>query len=119
MIRGVFFAMVGAILACDSESDEPQINGEVIEVACATCIFQMPGTSGCSWAAHVDGEYYQMTGPVPMAHDKHAPDGICRMPREARVIGSVQGDYFVADEFQLLPAEEIPESAEMDHDHAH
>jgi hypothetical protein len=113
-------AMLGWVLfACGSEEPEIQLEEQIIEVACAHCVFEMPGQeqSGCAWAAHVDGEHYLLSGPVPVDHSKHEPEGICSMPRQARVDGYVHGEYFVATEFELLPAENVPEKAAHDHEH--
>ena len=103
-----------------SDESEP-IPAQIIEVACGHCIYEMPGQelTGCPWATEIDGEYYLITGPVPLDHHRHDPDGICSMPRQARVIGQVREEYFVASEFALLPAENVPESSGHDHRHEH
>lgn len=114
---------------CDTASDQfsgpnsetvegERLEGVVVEVACASCIFEMADTQGCQWAAHIGDEYYLLNGPVPAQHEMHAPDGICRMPRQARVIGQIRGQTFVAEQFSLLPATDVPEDAEL-HDHDH
>ena len=123
------FALWG--VGCDTSSGQfsgpgsetvegERLEGVVVEVACASCIFEMTGTQGCQWAAHIGDEYYLLNGPVPAQHEMHAPDGICRMPRQARVIGQIRGDVFVAEQFSLLPATDVPEDAALhDHDHDH
>ena len=117
------------VVGCDTTSgqftgpDDETVEGErlegvVVEVACASCIFGMTDTQGCQWAAHIGDSYYLLNGPVPAQHEMHAPDGICRMPRQARVIGQIRGEVFVAEQFGLLPATDVPEGADL-HDHEH
>ena len=120
--RFIIAIAIGLVFpACAKDEPSVQIEDQVIEVACGHCVFDMEGQeqAGCPWAAHVEGEYYLLSGPVPQDHHKHQPDGICSMPRQARVNGYVHGEYFVATEFELLAAENVPENAGHDHDHEH
>ena len=114
-------AIAGLIVACGPESPEVQLESEVIEVACGHCVYDLPDTEyqGCPWTTQVEGEYYLISGPVPQDHHKHDPDGICSMPRQARVQGYVHDEYFVATEFELLPAESVPEPGSGSHAHDH
>ena len=118
--RTIVGAVVGLLLlGCGEQPAEVKVEAEVIEVACGRCIYEMPGAEGCPWATHVDGEYYLVMGPVPQDHHSHGEDGICVMARQARVQGEVNGEYFVASEFELIPAENVPESGATEHDHVH
>jgi hypothetical protein len=97
------------MLACGAEPAIP-IEGRVLTVACGRCVFEMPGVEGCPWAAEVDGRHYLLRGPVPLDHPSHAPEGICNMPRKAKIDGELRGDLLLVSKMTLLPAEDVPEN---------
>jgi hypothetical protein len=76
----------------------------VVEAACGECQFELEG-DGCDLAVRIDGQGYFVQGTSIDEHgDAHADDGFCNAIREARVTGHVEGQAFVADSFELLPA---------------
>lgn len=78
---------------------------QTVEAACATCVFEMEGVSGCKLAVKVDGKAYLVSGTDMDDHgDAHASDGMCHIARKAVVDGEVIGDRFVASSFKLLPS---------------
>jgi hypothetical protein len=75
----------------------------VVEAACGTCMFDMPG-SGCSLAVRIDGHAHYVDGAkLDDFGDAHAADGFCNAIRQARVSGRLEGERFVAAAFELLP----------------
>ncbi len=62
------------------------------EVACGSCIYGMPGVSGCKAAVQVDGRPLLMGG---VGIDAHAA-GLCGSAKQARVAGHVDGETFVS-----------------------
>ncbi len=66
-----------------------------VEVACASCIYSMPGVEGCKLAATIDGKPMLVTG---SSVDAHAL-GLCSKAKEAIVAGKVDGDSFIATKF--------------------
>lgn len=75
-----------------------------VEAGCATCIFDMPGATGCVLAVKIDGTAYLVTGNDIDDHgDAHAADGLCNRSRNAVVEGRIDGDRFVATCFALKP----------------
>ena len=68
-----------------------------VEVACASCIYHMPGVSGCKLAARIDGKPMLVTGVRVSAHTL----GLCSKAKEALVAGKVDGDIFVATKVEL------------------
>ena len=87
-----------------------ELASQTLEVGCARCIFEVPETQGCPWAVEIDGIPHLLYGPVPRDHQSHGPDGICNMRRKAVVAGRIHDGKVVANAFELLPAEGIPES---------
>ena len=67
-----------------------------VEVACASCIYHMPGVTGCKLAATIDGKPMLVTGVSVDAHTL----GLCSKAKEAIVAGKVDGDSFVATKFE-------------------
>ncbi len=77
----------------------------IVEAGCSTCIFEMEAP-GCTLAVRIDGRPYLVRGSHLDDHgDAHAPDGLCLTMRRARVVGCVEDDVFVAERFELLPAD--------------
>ncbi len=70
-----------------------------VEAGCATCIFNMEGVRGCKLAVRIDGEPYLVTGADVDAHGA----GLCSSAKEAKVVGQIEGDKFVATSFELQP----------------
>jgi hypothetical protein len=74
-----------------------------VEASCGECNFGMAG-DGCDLAVRIDGRGYFVEGTDINDHgDSHAPDGFCSAVRRARVVGTLQGETFVARTFELLP----------------
>jgi hypothetical protein len=105
-------------LACGPEPGIP-IEGRELTVACASCIFEMPGVEGCPWAAEVDGRHYLLRGRVPQDHLSHEPDGICNMERRARIDGEIRGELLHVSQMTLLDAEDIPAKPRYSPEDAH
>lgn len=93
--------------ACGSGKGQA-VPEQEITVACGSCIFKMEGAQGCGWAAEVDGQHYLVEGEVPHDHDKHGPDGSCKMPRQAKVEGRIHDGKLITTRFELLPAAGVP-----------
>ena len=68
-----------------------------VEVACASCIYHMPGVKGCKLAATIDGEPMLVTGVKVDAHEL----GLCSKAKEAVLAGKVDGDNFVATKVEV------------------
>jgi hypothetical protein len=86
-----------------------ELKSETLTVACATCIFHMPDTGGCVWAAKYKDKHFLVQGTLPFKHAMHAPDGMCNMERKAVVDGFLREGKLIASRFELLAAEKIPE----------
>ncbi len=68
-----------------------------VEVACASCIYHMPGVESCVLAAKIDGKPMLVTGVRVNAHKL----GLCSKAKEAVVAGKEDGDRFVATKFEV------------------
>ncbi len=68
-----------------------------VEVACASCIYQIPGVKGCKLAATIDGKPMLVTGVRVSAHKL----GLCSKAKQAVVAGQVDGEIFVATKVEL------------------
>lgn len=78
---------------------------QVVEAACGQCQFGLPGT-GCDLAVRIDGNAAYVDGSGIDDHgDAHGDDGLCNAIRRARVSGVMIGGRFVAETFELVPAE--------------
>lgn len=76
----------------------------VVDASCAGCRLGL-ATGGCDLAVRIDGRVLLVEGTGIDEHgDAHAADGFCNAIRRARVRGRIEGDRFVADSFELLPA---------------
>lgn len=108
-------ALVALICACGAAPKGVPIEGRVLTVACAHCIFHMPDVKSCPWAAELDGHYYLLTGNVPSQHNSHAPGGICTMKRKARIDGVLVNDVIRVARLELLPVEpgSVPEPQQL------
>ena len=82
----------------------PEPAEQIVEAGCATCIFNMPGVTGCKLAVKLDGTPYLVTGSDMDDHgDAHGPSGLCLTARQALVTGEIVGDKFAAKGFELQP----------------
>jgi hypothetical protein len=80
------------------------VEARLIEAACGTCKFDLPG-SDCALAVRIDGRAYYVDGTkIDDLGDAHAADGICNVVRQARVSGRLDGERFASTAFELLPA---------------
>ncbi len=96
-----------------------EVVAQQAEVACGTCVFQIPGGAGCFWAIELDGRHYWVQGVAPQdAVHAHGPEGMCTLARKATVEGRLVDDRFVATRFELLPLDGTERRAGT-HDHAH
>lgn len=96
-------ALLVAALACHPPPTGPDPTPAVVDAACGQCQFEMPG-SGCDLAVRIDGRTHFVRGSGIDEHgDAHGPHGLCNAVREARVEGHVEGELFVATQFELLP----------------
>lgn len=116
---GLTFA--GWLGGCSSTPEGPVLDDQLVTAACGRCIFGLPEAErlGCPWAVEVQGRRYLVQGEVPHGHQNHAPDGICNMPRKARVSGRVRGDRFIATRFALEPATDVPAAPRFTEDDVH
>jgi hypothetical protein len=74
------------------------VTDQVLEAACASCIFEMPGVEGCVLAVKVGGKPYLVTGA-----DHVNAHSLCGASKKATVSGEVTGDKFVATRFDMHP----------------
>ena len=83
---------------------EEALGVRIVEAACATCIYDMQGVKGCKLAVKIDGKAYLVTGTEIDDHgDAHGPAGLCVTARKAVVTGKIEGEKFVATNFELRP----------------
>ncbi len=112
----LLLTIVFCLLAgCGTASNTPAtvvLKGETVTVACGMCIYQMPNSNGCYWAAEIDGKNYVVQGNLPKDHENHAPDGMCNLSRKAIIDGTLEGKHIFAKRFKLLPPENIPTAPE-------
>ena len=108
----MFILTTHLFAGCAAESHKPhEISGEAgpaqtmtVVAGCSTCIFDMPGATGCKLAVKINGKAYLVTGSDIDDHgDAHAPNGLCNASRDAVVEGRIDGDRFVATRFTLWP----------------
>lgn len=75
-----------------------------LEATCGTCMFKMKG-SGCVLAVKYEGKQYFVKGTDIDDHgDAHDKEGFCNAIKKAKVQGSVVGDHFLVNYFELLKA---------------
>lgn len=113
----VLAALMVAV-ACRSEAGT-RISGQTLPVACAMCIFEMPGVRACLWAVKFENQYYLAEGKLPKNHDAHGPEGMCTMEREAVVDGELIHGKFIATRFDLKPVVGVPSQKRAPHSHRH
>lgn len=107
MVLAGLLLTLASTQACRSEPGT-RISGRTVPVACAMCIFEMPGVRGCLWAVQIDDQYYLAEGNLPKNHDAHGPEGMCTMEREAVVDGTLVHGKFIATRFDLRPVGSVP-----------
>jgi len=95
-------ALFVVVLGCQSAEDDSvtqatPVENVVLEAGCAGCIFNMEGAEGCELAVKIDDKPYLVSG---IEVDTHG-SGMCDSALKATVSGKVQGDKFVATEFEL------------------
>lgn len=81
----------------DADADDTSNASQTVEVACGSCIYEMPGVSGCKLAAKIDGNAVLVSGGGLNAHES----GLCSGAKQATVKGEMQGGQFVATEVKL------------------
>ena len=86
-----------------------RIEDRELTVGCGACIFAMPGVTACPWAAEIDDKHYLMKGALDANHNSHMADGICNMPRRARITGELRDGLLYVSKMTLLAAENVPE----------
>ncbi|MCB9670372.1 MAG: hypothetical protein H6736_16290 [Alphaproteobacteria bacterium] len=103
------------LLGCSSGTP---LDHEEMTVACGMCVFKLGATTGCYWAAEVDGGHLPVTGPgIPMDHDAHGPGGMCTMTRTAKITGTRYDDKIWADSFELVPVDPTGMAVAPEHRH--
>ena len=102
--------LIGCNESSDVVSDGPvseplRLTGEVVEVSCGQCQFEMEG-AGCELAIRHRGQRYFVEGSSIDDHgDAHAEDGLCNCVRSGKVTGQVVDDKFVAEHIELIDAD--------------
>ena len=88
----------GAGNASVNDADD-SVSGDArtVAVACASCIYEMSGVSGCKLAAKIDGKPVLVTGVELDAHSS----GLCSGAKEATVHGELRDQKFVATRIAL------------------
>ena len=93
----------GSAPAVNGSSAPTEVQSSVVEAACGSCLFGLPG-SDCSLAVRIDGRAHYVDGAkMDDFGDAHAADGLCNTVRQARVSGRLDGERFAAAAFELLP----------------
>jgi len=93
-----------AITATETQATAQTTESRVVEAGCATCIFDMPGVTGCKLAVKIDDKSYLVVGSSMDDHgDAHAATGLCVTARKAKTVGTIKGDEFIATSFALQP----------------
>ena len=104
----IVVTLVPGFAGCRSPSDYSATEGtavtqtlakQTVEAGCGSCIFNMQGVEGCELAVRIDGKPYLVTGADVDAHGS----GLCRAAKEAKAVGKIEGDKFVATSFELQP----------------
>lgn len=91
--------------------DAVEVHDYATKAACGTCVFHIPRSRGCFWAVQYGDEFLPASGPaVPPVDmvEAHSPGGMCTMPRDVVVDGTVTAGRFVATRFELGPAPDVP-----------
>jgi len=101
-MKAILLAVVFCLLAiCFSCRHRPAPAPRTAELACGQCQFGMAGTN-CDLAVRLAGKAYFVSGfHIDQFGDAHATNGFCNAIRQARVIGRVEHDRFVAEKIEL------------------
>lgn len=106
----VVLILAASLFGCRPAARSPDhqkpgaMSSRTVEAGCATCIFDMPGVTGCKLAVKIDGVAYLVTGSSIDDHgDAHAATGLCNASRKAVVEGKVEDGRFVAKKIELQP----------------
>ena len=70
---------------------------QTVELSCATCIYNMPGVTGCKLAAKVGGQALLVAGSLIDLHEH----GLCSGTKQAKVVGKVDSGRFVASSIKI------------------
>ncbi len=96
---------------------------QTAEVACATCIYEMEGVSGCQAAVKIDGKPYLIEGLGDF--NAHAA-GLCDAAKPAHVLGNITDGKFVAELLEFEPTQDGADhqhgghgTTKTEHHHAH
>lgn len=110
MVQLVVLVLAAFLFGCRPAARSPNhekldaTSSRTVEAGCATCIFDMPGVTGCKLAVKIDGVAYLVTGSSIDDHgDAHAATGLCNASRKAVVEGEVEDGRFVAKKIELVP----------------
>ncbi len=91
--------------------------GMTVEAACGECQFGLKGST-CELAVRINGIAYFVDGAhIDDYGDAHAEDGLCQMIHEADVKGKIVDGRFIAESFELHPAD--ARTHDDDHTHEH
>ena len=71
---------------------------QTVQVGCASCTYKMAGIKGCVTAAKIGDTAYLVTGGDLNAHKS----GLCKAPKQAKIVGQVQDGKFVASSIKLI-----------------
>ncbi|PHR22518.1 MAG: hypothetical protein COA38_17940 [Fluviicola sp.] len=98
---GLFMTLSVNSIAQETVAIEKQ-KEQIVEASCGICQFSMDGNS-CDLAIRIDGKSYYVEGAKMDDHgDAHSAHGMCNEIRQAKVIGKVVGDKFIATSFKLI-----------------
>ena len=98
-------AIIVMSCACQTlRGPDTTATSQTLEAGCASCIFEMQEVTGCKLALRMNDRSHLVRGfGIDDFGDAHADDGLCNTSRTASVLGRIEGDWFVATEFKLLP----------------
>ena len=74
----------------------------IFEVGCAACIYSMEGIDHCATAVKVGDTLYLLAG----AELDAMSNELCESTKQAKAVGSVQDDKFVAESIALVAKSE-------------
>ena len=109
--RSLMLAMLCFLLACGGPAAPvDRLTNTTVEAGCGMCKYGVIGTQGCYWAIQWKGEMAVVQGEVPKDHENHGPEGMCNIKRMAKVSGTVRSGQFYSTQFELLPAQDVPDN---------
>jgi hypothetical protein len=93
--------LIFALNANAQTSTQQKMDTLLVEASCGECQFGLKGKS-CDLAVRINGKAYFVEGTKIDDHgDAHAKDGFCNAIRQAKVVGTIINDRFVASYFKL------------------